>query len=466
MRFLLVNPADVRRRKIWCLQPQSVGYLAQALITSGHDVIFVDAAKDNVSPEKLAQISKMERIDVVGFYVMSPLIYSVKVYIDEIKRVNHDVVTIAGGPHPTFEPEHTLRYCDKLDFACVGDGEDLIASVRYWLEEKDKSFVPNLVWRNDGMVIVNKREFVDINKYRMPAWDIIKPDTYPTVPISIVSKRSRVAAMIATRGCPYDCSFCGVPLIAGRKMRTRKVGNILTEIELLVSKYKIEEVHFIDDDLTLAPRGWLLEFLNGLAEAKFPIVWALPSGTRIDTLDDEILYLMKKAGCYSFAVGVESANQKTLNHMKKGLTVQKVKDKLEIINKYGFEVQANFILGYPTESVKDMLKTIHFACSLNVFRSTFFAFKPFPGSKEWNEIKSEIDQSQWAEKILYLDLYTQNFLNHSNSIVDPKIVKLLQIYAYVRFFGKPRNLFNLVRRIKTWHQLKAVIKILFRLLFK
>ncbi len=465
MRFLLVNPADVRGKRIWCLQPQSIGYLAQASIMSGDDVIFVDAAKDNIPPEKLAQISKREKIDVVGFYALSPLIYSIKLYIDEIKRVNPDIITIAGGPHPTFEPEHTLRYCDKLDFACVGDGEDLIASARRWLSEKDKSSFPNLVWRNDGAVIINKREFVDVNKYPMPAWDVIKPDTYPTVPISIVSRRTKVASVIATRGCPYDCSFCGVPLIAGRKMRTRKIENILAEIELLVSKYKIEEIHFIDDDLTLAPRKWLLDFLNGLADAKFPIVWALPGGTRIDTLDDEILYLMKKAGCYSFAVGIESANQKTLDHMKKGLTIQKIEKKFEIINKYGFEVQANFILGYPTEDVKDMLRTIRFACNLNVFRAVFFAFKPFPGSTEWGKIKGEIDQKHWAEKISDSNLYTKNFSNHNNR-VSPKVIKILQIYAYVRFFGRPRNLINFIRRIKTWHQLKAIIKISLELLFK
>jgi len=454
MKFLLVNPADLRKRMFGFTQPQSLGYLATSLRMHGKEVDILDAAKDNIPPQVVAEIVKKKKYDVVGFYVLSPLLTSVKIYSEEIKKICPDTVIVVGGPHPTFEPEHTLTFLDKVDFACKGDGEETLP----FILDKSPEEIPNLVWRKNGEIRINREHTVDINKYPMPAWDIIKPDTYPPAPIGIFSEAKKIAQIITTRGCPYPCSFCGVPLIAGKIIRTRRYENILSEIDMLISKYGIEEIDIIDDNLTIAPRKWLIGFLNELVKAKFPAKFTLPSGIRVDLVNEEILDLMKRAGFSYFALGIESANQKTLDIMEKKLKVETVVKKLEIISKYGFYVQGNFILGYPTEDLKDNLRTIKFARSLPIQKAGFFIFNPFPGTKEWNQIKVNYPMSMWHRIIEDFNLY------RSSKFVKRKIprwiLRYLQIYAYISFYFRPKILFEALKRIKSLFQIKTILRVI------
>ena len=141
MKFLLINPADLRKKMFGFTQPQSLGYLATALRIYGHEVDILDAAKENISPEDMAKQIKNRKYDVVGFYVLSPLLSSVKIYSDEIKKRNPDIVVVVGGPHPTFEPEHTLKFLGSVDLACCGDGEETLP----FIFDKPMKEIPNLI---------------------------------------------------------------------------------------------------------------------------------------------------------------------------------------------------------------------------------------------------------------------------------------------------------------------------------
>ncbi|MCX7733584.1 MAG: B12-binding domain-containing radical SAM protein [bacterium] len=454
MKFLLVNPADLERKMFGFLQPQSLGYLASSIIMNGYDVQIIDAAKDRISPEKLATIVKREKFDVVGFYVLSPLIRSVRQYSDEIKKVSPDTIIVVGGPHPTFEPEHTLYFLKSVDFACVGDGEETLIKIT----KQKHNDIPNLVWRKNGEIVLNHREFVDVNRYPLPAWDLVRPDTYPPLPIGIFSEKTKIAQIVTTRGCPYPCSFCGVPAISGKIIRTREHKYIISEIELLVSKYRMEEIHIIDDNITIAPRKWLIGLLNSLIEANFPVRFALPSGIRVDLVDEQILELMKKAGFYAFALGIESYNQKTLDFMKKKLSIQKVIDKLKLIEKYKFHVQGNFIIGYPTENLRDMVRTISFSLSAPINKAGYFIFNPFPGTDEWRNIKGKYPIEMWDKIISTFNLY------RSSKFVERKvgslILRFIQAFAYFAFYVRPKFLLKNLRKIKSIAQLKVIFRII------
>lgn len=454
MRYILINPADLKRKMFGFPQPQSLGYLATSIIMEGYDVEILDAAKDKLPPEKVANIVKSRSADIVGFYLLSPLVESVRFYADEVKRIYPDALIIVGGPHPTFEPEHTLRTLKSVDLACVGDGEEAIVQIK----KKKPSEIPNLVWRNGDEVITNSRRFVDINKYPMPAWDLLKPDTYPTLPIGIFSEKKRIAQIIATRGCPFPCSFCGVPTISGKIIRTRKPEYIVSEMEVLVSKFGIEEIHIIDDNITAAPRRWLIDVLKTIIDARLPVKLALPSGIRIDLLDEQLLELMQKAGFYAFAVGIESANQKTLDTMKKKLTIQEITEKLKMIRKYGFHVQGNFILGYPTEGLKDTLRTIFFSTSLPIKKAGYFIFNPFPGSDEWEKLKRSYPMEMWSEIISTFNLYDVSPFVRRN--IPRRLLKFLHMLAYLIFYLRPSVLYANLKKIRTFSQLKTIARIL------
>mgnify|MGYP001772929418 CR=1 FL=1 len=459
MRFLLVNPADLKKRMFGFLQPQGIGYLATSLLMKGEDVEIIDAAKDAISPERLAQIVKERKVDVVGFYVLSPLISSVREYADEIKKVAPDTVIIVGGPHPTFEPEHTLFALKNVDFACMGDGEEVIP----YILKKHPSEIPNLVYRKNGDIVVNTRKSIDINNYPLPAWELIRPDSYPTAPIGFFSERRKIAQIITTRGCPYPCTFCGVPLISGKTMRLRKIEYILSEIELLISKYGIEEIHIIDDNITVAPRNWLKNLLQEIIHANFPVLFALPSGIRVDLLNEEILDLMYRAKFYAFALGIESANQKTLDAMKKKLKVEVIEKKIKLIEKYNFHVQGNFIIGHPSEGVKDTIKTIVFSLKLPIKKAGYFIFNPFPGTEEWeNLIKPNYPMSMWEKIIETFNLY------RDSKFVKRKIPfpKLFQILSYFLFYSRPKIFLANIKKIRSFTQLKIILRVLWNMIKK
>lgn len=461
-KFLLVNPMSLKKNILTFPQPQSLGYLATALRHYNHEVHIIDAAKDKVDPEKLALIVKSNKFDVVGFYLLSPILNSLKTYSELIKKYSPNTMIIVGGPHPTFEPIHTLRSLKYVDFACIGDGEETLPKVL----SKPPDLIPNLAWKSDSSSVhlPKSRIFSDINKFPLPAWDLLKPDTYPPTSVWLFSEKKRIAQIITTRGCSYPCSFCGVPFIAGKMIRTRKIDFILQEIDLLVSKYKIEEIHIIDDNLTMAPKKWLISLLEEISKANFPVVFSLPSGIRIDLINEQILELLWKARFRSFALGIESANQSTLDKMQKKLKIEKVIENMKLISKYDFYVQGNFILGYPTEGLRENLKTIFFARSLPIQKAIFSIFNPFPGTKEWDEIKKEYPMEKWDEVIESFNLYSSS--RYVKRKIPRWLLKVLQVYAYFTFFIRPKIFFGAIKRVKSLQQMKAVLRSIFAIMLK
>lgn len=453
MKYLLINPADLERRMFGFLQPQGLGYLATSLRINGHEVEIIDAAKNKFGPQDIAKKVKERKFDVVGFYTLSPLIKSVQKYADEIKRVSPNTIIVAGGPHPTFEPEHTLRFYSSIDFVCIGDGEEAIAKI-----STDYKNAHNIAWRKNGEIAINQREFIDINKYPMPAWDLIRPNTYPPLPIGIFSEKKRICQIITTRGCPYPCSFCGVPNISGKSMRVRKIEYILSEIDLLISKFGIEEIHIIDDNITAAPRKWLIELLNNLSKSKFPIRFALPSGIRIDLIDELLLELMWKAEFYAFAIGIESSNQKILDAMKKKLKIEKVIEKLKLVKKYDFHVQGNFIIGYPTEGIRENIRTVLFSLNLPIKKAGYFIFNPFPGTAEWERIKQKYPPEQWGKIISTFNLYRASKFVERN--ISRTALRLIQILAYFLFYIRPSYLIRNIKKLKSISQIKVITRII------
>jgi len=230
-----------------------------------------------------------------------------------VKEFDRNIITIAGGPHISGLADHTMRIVKDLDYGFCGEAEAGIVKFCRIMAGEDGaalSGVPGLVYRKDGRVMINERAIVeDLDKLEFPEWDLIDPRTYPVAPQGTFTKRLPVAPILTSRGCPYECTYCGVKSNTGRKYRTRSPENVIAEIELLVSKYAVREIHIEDDNFTL-DRNRVVRFCNLLIDKKIDISWACPNGVRLDTLDADILKLMERAGCYSFAIGIESGSPK------------------------------------------------------------------------------------------------------------------------------------------------------------
>ncbi|OGZ36676.1 MAG: hypothetical protein A3A94_00750 [Candidatus Portnoybacteria bacterium RIFCSPLOWO2_01_FULL_43_11] len=453
------------------IPPFGLGYLATA-IRENYEVEILDGIKEELNLEKFEQIVKKENYDVIGIQIFTFHLNTAKDYIKIIKKVNPEIKIILGGPHPSCDPKNIFKYFPDIDFAFRGEAEEGLPRLLNLIsEEKNQKIsnnlfydIPGLIFKDeDGKTIFNNPSFVEnLDAFGLPSWDLLKPDTYPLSPHGAFFKNYPIAPIVITRGCPYSCTYCAGPIISGRKIRKRSIDNVIEEIKLLYHKYGIREIHIEDDNFTLY-NDLVKEFCYKLKENNLNISWACPNGIRLDTLSKDLLLLMKNSGLYSVSVGIESGSDKILNQMKKSLTTEKIKEKLNLIKSAGLEAIGFFIIGYPTETKKDILKTLAFAKGLPLKRVTFSIFKPFPGTEITNYLveKGELDLSkiEWDKFLLADAVWSPRGLTL-------KEIKKLRRRAFLEFYLRPKILIKMLSEIKSFSHFKIVLRRIYRWLFK
>lgn len=454
MKILLVNPLSSEKRHYTIIPNIGLGYIATA-IKGQCEVEILDCVLRGISPEKFSNYISNKDFDFVGFSVFSRTLGATKNYITVLKELHPHTKVIVGGPHAIFEPEETLNYLNA-NYAFSGEAEDglseLLNACRDNKDEKEFLKIQNLVWRDkNNKIIINPRYYVDVNKYPIPAWELIHPELYPVAPNGIFSRARKLAPLIVTRGCPYPCTFCGAGIASGKKLRKRNIDNVIAEVKLLKEKYGVEEIHIMDDNFTL-DMDYAKDVCRAIIKENLKMNFACPNGIRLDRIDEELLKLMEKAGFYSFAVGIESGTQRTLDYMKKSITIKEIRDKIELIkNVSNIEITGFFIIGYPNESVGDVEKTIKFAKELKLDKANFFNFTPFPGSEEYYKLKF----NKKLNGIDYSKLYIHKIV-YSNENISRRKLKWLQIKAHLLFYIRPHILVKLLREIKTFSQVRIL----------
>lgn len=471
LKILLMKPYSETDELI---PPFGLGYLATA-IRKNHDVQILDGIKEKTTTEKFKEIIKKGGFDVIGIQVFTCHLAQTKKYIKAIKEINQKIKIILGGPHPSSEPYNIFKYFPDIDWAFRGEAEeglpmllDFIAQTNDGValnnHEAEFQKIPGLIWRNTAdETIVNHPSFEEnLDKFGMPSWDLLQPDTYPMSPHGAFFKNYPIAPIIITRGCPYGCTYCAGSIISGRKIRKRSADNAIQEIKLLSENYNIKEIHIEDDNFTFC-RDLVEEFCRKLKENQLNISWACPNGIRLDTLTKDLLLLMKDSGLYSVSVGIESGSNKILKDMKKRLTIEIIKEKLNLIKEVGLESIGFFIIGYPAETKKDILQTLAFSRELPLKRANFSIFKPFPGTEITNYLieKGELDFSKadWTKFILSDAVYAPSGITINE-------LKGLRHQALIRFYLRPKILFKMLGEIKNFSHFKIVLRRIYRWLFK
>jgi len=316
--------------------------------------------------------------------------------------------------------------------------------------------IENLAFRGQNGVRINQLYFEDdLDKIPFPEWDLIDPNKYPTAPHGTFTKNLPVAPISLTRGCPFDCDFCGGFTVMGKKIRRRSVPNIMQEVELLCSKYGVRELHIEDDNFSLK-KDFVMDFCDTLLKSKLNVSWSCPNGIRLDSLDKEMVTFMEKSGCYSFGVGIESGDDLVLKKIGKNLSTKQIEEKINLIKKNtSIKVTGFFLIGHPAEGVAEIKKTIRFSKKLPIDKAAFCTLIPLPGTRIFNDwIKDKkitLDQINW-------DTYFGYSYKFGISSVSEKTLKKLHSYAIISFYLRFRIIFSLIREIKSLDQLKAVIR--------
>jgi anaerobic magnesium-protoporphyrin IX monomethyl ester cyclase len=452
MKVLLVKPHNRSDH----IQPSlGLGYLAAA-IRKDHDVRILDCIKEGVPIGKFAKYIKDHDPDVLGLQCYTFDIHFIKEALKIAKSCRSDMVTVIGGPHPSAEPDSTMEILgDSLDYLFMGEAEIGFLGLLKELQGGGKNLasIPGLVWNDKGSIRKNPKSVTeDLDSLGIPAWDLIQPQTYPEAQHGAFFRNFPIAPIMVTRGCPYPCTFCAGGIVAGKRIRKRSVDSVIDEILMLKNVYGIKEFHIIDDNFTM-DREYAKTLLRRLKELDLGMSWAVPNGVRMETLDEELLNLMKETGLYLISLGIESGSDKILKFMKKGITTEKIRECIARIDKCGIDTAGFFILGFPTETEETIRQTIDFSVELPLKRANFFTYLPFPGTESYEMLvaSGEIHDVDWEKFYFTNAAYVFPALTRNR-------LKALHRIAFAKFFLRPHIIVYHIKSIMSFRHFLFLLK--------
>jgi len=294
------------------------------------------------------------------------------------KNVNPNIVTVAGGYHPTLSPADTHGF----DYILRGEGEHSFLKLMRVLLDGQGSL-------NEVSRLGNNAEFpnqvVDIERLPHPAKHLVLGESqYPKGGLSIV---------ISSRGCPFSCTYCSSPAFFGRRVYYRPFSDVINEITELQDRYGLKEFYFADDTFTIKkPR--VHEFCRELIDRNMRVNWSCI--TRLDLIDEQTLDLMKQSGCNNIWLGVESGTERILEVVGKDLNMAKIRSKVGLLNRMQMSWSGFFMIGLPGETVDEMWQTYEFMKELNPEYAEVNIFNPLPGTDLYHlaEKQGKLDKSE------------------------------------------------------------------------
>ncbi|MBI2267168.1 MAG: B12-binding domain-containing radical SAM protein [Armatimonadetes bacterium] len=374
MRISLIHVQCLEGNNI--VPPLGLMYVASALEENGHHVQMFD-----VDPSVVDVSEKIEKFrpHLIGFSFLSMTHKKAMDYCGALKARFPGTLFCAGGYHATIFPEETARQME-LDFAVIGEGEETLVEACRAVEEKgDLSGVAGVVYRDDqGQYRRTPQRPLqkNLDLFPFPARRLLPFDRYLTPPGLIRGYATeRLTTMVTSRGCPYSCIYCGSWQIFGRKVRRRSVENVISEIRSTVVQFGIKGLYFCDD-IFVTDKDWVIGLSRRMREEGFRIEWACQ--TRVDTVSDEVLSEMKKAGCVQIDFGVESGSDRILKVLRKGVLSAQVEEAFRLVHKNGIRACATFMLGNPEETKEDMEQTLRLAKKIKPDYAIFYYTTPYP----------------------------------------------------------------------------------------
>ena len=397
MKVLLVNPNLLihNQYKLKDISPPiGLAHLASMLIREGYkEVEILDSLAEGeqqktVYSEKFDEYGlydeelkkRIERSspDIVGIGCTFTCRYPLSVKIANIvKSIDKSIITVMGGIHPSTDPKGALKH-EAVDYIVYGEGEiTFLELVNCLTNQKSIEHIKGIGYKRGQKVFINPaRGYIDdLDSLPFPARYLL--------PFGKYIKYNR-NSIFATRGCPKHCLFCSMQAVMGYKFRKRSSKNFVDEIEAVKKEYKTDFFSFDDDNLTLSP-SFTREFCTEIIKRNLNIHWNVPNGTNIKSLTFENLKLMKKAGCYSLCLAIESADAKILKLMRKDVSLEKVRDITRWCRELKIFTLGFFLIGIPGETPQSIERTMEFALSIPLDAANISIATPFPGTQFYKE---------------------------------------------------------------------------------
>jgi magnesium-protoporphyrin IX monomethyl ester (oxidative) cyclase len=366
-RALFVTPFSAGRFYGGVRPPVGIGYVEEFVAANGVKTDALDMTLGYGVRDLFRKIDAM-RPDVIGFTVMTYQYQHTLSIIAAVKHRYPSISTVIGGAHVSAIKTEAMRQCPAADFGVHGEGEipmrDLCLGVAF--EE-----IAGLYYRVDGQVRTGPP-----SQY-VPDLSILP---FPRFESYELSRYTNEIEINTSRGCPFDCNFCAVSTITGRKIRYRTARSVGDEIAYFYKK-GVRGFQFGDDNF-LANRKRVMTLIDEIKERGYKnLVLRCGQGIRGELITREILVPMKEVGFRQLGVGVESASNPILETIRKDTSIEKIERGVKIACELGYEVTLLFVIGTPGETLADVQKSIDFAMKYPVMKAFFFSLIPFPGTE-------------------------------------------------------------------------------------
>jgi len=392
MRVLFINaPYPLEEHPMPSL---SLSYLGGVLQREGIEVEVLDLLTAHYSANKVGDKLEEYQPQVVGTSCATMSYPTAARVLKVCKRFDPGVVTVIGGPHVSFTAKETLERAPWIDIVVRGEGEEtLVAVIRALEEGANLREVKGIAFHQDGAVVLTEPRppIKDLDALPLPARHLLPLSKYRALEVP--------ASVITSRGCPFGCIFCSAPKMFGRRVRFRNPKLVVDEVEMLHKELGFEEIHFVDDTFTLNPRH-VKDVCNEIIARDLHIDWHAYS--RVDTINEDLLKIMREAGCYYICFGIESGSQEILNTIKKGITLDEAKRAVRLSAEAGMGMLLSFILGLPGETPETARQTVALAREFRDEYGVNFGFHllaPLPGTEmreKADEYGIRILTSDWS----------------------------------------------------------------------
>ena len=404
-----------------CLPPFGLAWLAAVLREEGYSVSIIDSEAELLSCKEVVSRVLAENPSVVGITGTTISVSRAGDVAHALREQSFSRPIILGGPHVTAVPEATLRTFSSFDVAVTGEGEKTIVQLMKVLTSLRNTFAADehflkdsmdealkgvkgiaFIGANDHYIETPPQEYLsqdELNDLPLPAFDLLPPLNSVYQPSALRSHRLPSSSLITTRGCGGKCTFCD-NTVFGNRTRSFSSDYILKMVDVLVRRYGVRDITFYDDNFVVNKKR-LKEFCSALKENHPQLSWSC--NARVDVINDELVDLVKAAGCWQMSVGIESGDQSILDRECKGITIEQVTKAVHLLHKARIKTKGFFMIGHPGETEETVQKTIDFALQLPLddFQMSFLT--PFPGTciyknaSQWGELTENWDSmNMWT----------------------------------------------------------------------
>jgi anaerobic magnesium-protoporphyrin IX monomethyl ester cyclase len=445
------------RIQIMGFPPIGVMSLSSVLKRAGHEVTMYDQANPETPNDVIVRDVLRQKPALVGLSFLSTTSYPyAKVLARQIRAADATVKIAFGGVFASLNAPLVKMQVPEVDFVCRGDGEQLLLDLLERLD--DPATVAGVTWQKDGQVQHNANRELDRNldQWPFPDREGLDLDFVESMPLDVpaVLSLERFTTMQTSRGCPWPCVFCDIPIFNEGKWRSRSPGHVIEELKHL-QKEGYGAVYFVDDHFLLQPRR-IEAICKGIGDNGITIQWGCEG--RVDSQCMQLFPAMAQAHCRTIMFGIESGSQRMLDRLKKEQTLQEVETAVANAKKAGIEiVHGFFVVGIPDETEADLRATFDFAAKIPIDSFGFNRLCVYRGTPLWHEYVRRglvSDANDWYKYFKCTSIDPTCLSGEEVHRIRSEQMRKLLLYKFTRY---PLQTFRLLRRFSRHMRLRDVI---------